>query len=77
MALNAGTVYRKVLGFQTLANAAAIGVQFSPTIDIRYGAGIYVPPGRFLGIGTRVIGASAATASQVIRTFATYDGYFD
>jgi len=68
---------KKALGFQTIASTAAIGTQFSPVIDVRFGAGIYVFPGRFVVVGARVIGASAATASQVIRTACSIDGYFE
>lgn len=68
---------KKVLGFQTLANAAAIGQNLSPRLDVVFNAGIYVFPSRFVVIGCRVIGASVATASQVIRTSCTLDGYFE
>ncbi len=73
----ASTVRRKVLGFQTLPGASAIGTVFSPPIDVRFENGIYVMPGRFFGIGARVIGASVGVLNQVIRTMASYDGYFE
>jgi len=68
---------RKVLGYQTLVGSAPIGTQLTPAIDVRFGAGLCVFPGRFVQIGARVIGASVATASQVIRASATIDGYFE
>lgn len=79
VSLATGTPYfpmRKALGFQTLGNAAAIGTAFAPVIDMNFSP-IYVFPGRFVVVGARVIGASAATASQVIRTAASLRGYFE
>lgn len=67
---------RKMLGIQAVAASAPIGTPFNG-IDRRYMSGIKVFPGRFIAIGARVIGASAATASQVIRTLVDFDGYFE
>lgn len=65
------------LGFSSLANAAAIGQTFSGPIDHTFSTPLVVQAGRFVHVVARVIGASAATASQVIRTTATVEGYFE
>ncbi len=69
---------RLALGFETIANAAAIGAApTTPPIDLRPGTPWFVPAGRYVHVFARVIGASAATGSQVIRTACTIDGYFE
>ncbi len=65
------------LGFQRLANAAAIGECFDKDTIWTPGTPIAVQPSRYIHIIARVIGASAATASQVIRTAVTIDGWFE
>jgi hypothetical protein len=67
----------QAIGFQTLANAAAIGAKFDGDVQRTFSSGVYVFPGRFVVLGARVIGASVATAGQVIRTIWTPDGYFE
>jgi hypothetical protein len=65
------------VGVQTLANAAAIGASFDKDTVFRPNTPIAVMPGRFLHLVARVVGGSLATASQVIRTVAAVDGYFE
>lgn len=87
MALNASAVslataapYKpmfQMIGYQTLANAAAIGTKFTDDIERSFTSGPYVFPGRFVVLGARVIGASVATLGQIIRTSWTPDGYFE
>lgn len=64
------------LGFSNLAGTAAIGTAFSGPIDHAFSTPIVIQPGRFIHVVARVIGASAATASQVIRTVALLEGYY-
>jgi len=75
--LAAGSPRFVPLGFQTLANGAAIGAAFDKDTIWQPVTPIMVLPGRRVAIGARVIGASIATVSQVIRTIATVDGWFE
>ena len=65
------------LGFQSLAAAAAIGATFDKDSIWSPGTPIAVQPNRHIALVARVIGGSIATTSQVIRTIAAIDGYWE
>lgn len=69
--------FRKALGFQTLANGAAIGASFDKDTVWSPQSPVTVFSGRFITVFVKVIGASIATLAQVIRTSVTIDGYFE
>lgn len=64
------------LGFQRLAASAAIGETFDRDTVWNMATPIMVLPGRHFAIGARVL-AGTATASQIIRTIAAIDGWFE
>lgn len=64
------------LGFQSLAGSAAIGASFDKDTNWTPSTPVCIQPGRYIHVVARVIGASAATLNQVIRTIATLDGYY-
>jgi hypothetical protein len=68
---------RQALGFQSLVASAGIGAVFDRDIGWNAQTPIAVQPGRFVHLIARVIGASAATASQVIRTAVNFNGWFE
>jgi hypothetical protein len=75
ISLATATYTRQTLGFQSLVAGGAIGARFTPRFSENFQSPIVVEAGRFVVLGARVI-SGTATATQIIRTLASFKGYF-
>lgn len=75
IALTSPTYSRQTVGFQSIATAGVIGGRFQPRISENFQSPIVVEAGRFVVLGARVI-SGTAQAGQIIRTLASFKGYF-
>jgi hypothetical protein len=75
ISLATATYTRQTVGFQSIATGGVIGGRFQPRISENYQSPIVVEAGRFIVLGARVI-SGTATAGQIIRTLASFKGYF-
>jgi hypothetical protein len=75
ISLATATYTRQTLGFQSIVTGSAVGTRFQPRISENFASPIVVEAGRFIVLGARVI-SGTATLAQVIRTLASFKGYF-